>query len=207
MKKDSILNVNDKMFNEENSKRFPMKKDSIKYFWYSYKTLMARGLLFRAPEQAIDFTLAIINASRIYIMGNGGSLSTANHIALDWSKQGGKSVIPLTGAESIAAYANDIGYEDVFIKQLNQYGITDKDVIVLISTSGNSPNIIKVVKHYSGKCPIVGMTGHSGYLKDTLEVVLPVNSDDPQVIEDAHLCYGHVVTNVLKAVRGIPKTV
>ena len=150
----------------------------------------------------IKFTQIIVKAERIFIMGNGGSLATANHLALDWSKSSGKMVISLTGSESITANGNDNGFENIFVNQLACFGITKQDVIVLISASGNSPNIVKVLKQYPvNKFQVLGMTGNKGYLKSNTNVQLSVSSDDVQIIEDAHLCYGHVITNVLNALR------
>lgn len=144
----------------------------------------------------LDFSKKIINADRIFICGNGGSMHTAQHIALDWSKVGRKKAIALGDPGIITAYGNDESFEYIFVSQLERHCPNQNDVIVLLSGSGNSPNIKKVIDEYKDKCCIVGMSGNTGYLKDNVEICLSVPSKNIRVIEDSHLAYGHAITEV-----------
>ncbi|MDD5358538.1 MAG: sugar phosphate nucleotidyltransferase [Candidatus Nanoarchaeia archaeon] len=143
----------------------------------------------------IQFAKKILLAKRIFLAGNGGSLSTAQHLALDWSKVGGKNAIALGEASVLTAYGNDEGYDNVFLKQLKCFSIDENDVIVLISGSGNSPNICKVIQKYPDN--VIGMTGQTGYLLCNCKLTLPVPSENIRVIEDAHLAYGHAITEIM----------
>ena len=87
------------------------------------------------------------NADYVYIIGNGGSASTANHFANDLVKMCGIKAISLCANEAIVmAYANDEGYENVFSEQLKVF-LTKKDLLITISGSGTSKNIVKAKKY------------------------------------------------------------
>ena len=158
--------------------------------------------------------LAIINTleearqagNTIYICGNGGSASTASHMVCDLSKNTRKDganrlrVIGLSdNIPSITAYANDEGYECIFAEQV--YSLVMKgDVIIAISGSGNSPNVLRAVKaanHLGAKT--IGLTGYQGgellSLVDTC-LVVPYNSLEQ--IEDVHLVINHILTICLR---------
>lgn len=145
----------------------------------------------------INFTKKLLFADRIFICGNGGSATTAEHLALDFSKAGGKNAIALNQSGAMSAYGNDEGFENIFVSQLNKHKITDKDIILLISGSGNSPNIKKVIDTFD-KDMIVGMTGICGYLENKIKLTLCVGSENIRVVEDAHLAYGHAVTEIME---------
>lgn len=87
---------------------------------------------------------AIMKAKRVYICGNGGSASTANHFVNDLVKMCGIRAYSLCSNEAIlTAYANDDGYENIFVDQLRVYA-EPGDLVITISTSGKSENILKV---------------------------------------------------------------
>jgi D-sedoheptulose 7-phosphate isomerase len=89
----------------------------------------------------------IKKANFVYLVGNGGSASTANHFANDLVKKLGIKAISLCSNESIiTAYANDLGYENVFLEQLKVF-LTKEDLLISISTSGKSKNILKAIKY------------------------------------------------------------
>jgi D-sedoheptulose 7-phosphate isomerase len=144
----------------------------------------------------VEFTKKILLANRIFIAGNGGSLSTAQHLALDWSKVGNKNAIALGEASVISAYGNDEGYENIFVQQLKCFNIAKNDVIVLLSGSGNSKNICKVMEAYPNN--VIGMSGQTGQLLCECKLTLTVQSDNIRVIEDSHLAYGHSITEIME---------
>ncbi len=93
-----------------------------------------------------DVVKAIKNASYIYIIGNGGSASCANHFANDLVKMCGVKAISLCANEAIVtAYANDMGYENVFSDQLKVF-LESGDLLITISGSGTSKNIVKAIR-------------------------------------------------------------
>lgn len=90
----------------------------------------------------------IEGADFVYIAGNGGSASTANHFANDLVKMAGVRAISLCSNEAIVmAYANDEGYENIFTKQLEVFFDPNKDVLITISGSGTSPNIVNAQEY------------------------------------------------------------
>ncbi len=95
------------------------------------------------------FVRAIKNADFVYIAGNGGSASTANHMANDLVKLCGVKAISLCSNEAVVmAYANDDGYENVFLHQLMVF-LSAKDLLITISGSGTSKNIVKAANYAS----------------------------------------------------------
>ncbi len=143
---------------------------------------------------------------RVFVFGNGGSAATASHIATDWSKTAERKGKPLIRAISLndnvpfmTAIGNDLGYEDVFVRQLENLLEAD-DVVVMISGSGNSPNILKAAKYAKKKGAVtVGMTGFAGgKLRKMVDVCLHVNSDQYGVIEDLHMGAGSILAFYLK---------
>lgn len=171
----------------------------IRLILEQYDSIAVQSLIKNLPTCFIEFAKKILLGERIFIAGNGGSLSTAQHLALDWSKIGGKNAIALGEASMLTAYSNDDGYENVFINQLKCFNITEKDVIVLISGSGNSKNIVKVLEAYPNNT--ICMSGPKGYLIANCKLTLPVQSLNIRVIEDIHLAYGHAITEIMEGLR------
>jgi D-sedoheptulose 7-phosphate isomerase len=143
---------------------------------------------------------------QVFVVGNGGSAATASHLATDWSKTAQHSGKPLLRCMSLTdnvpfmtAIANDLGYEEVFARQLQNY-LKPGDVVMLISGSGNSPNVIKAAKFAKKKGGVtIGMTGFSGgALRKLVDVCLHVNSDQYGVIEDLHMAVGSLLAFYLK---------
>ena len=146
------------------------------------------------------------NGKQVFVMGNGGSAATASHIATDWSKTAerkGKQLIRCMSLNDnlpfMTAIANDLGYDEVFVRQLENLLDRD-DVVVIISGSGNSPNVIKAAKFAKKKGAItIGMTGFTGgKLRKLVDVCLHVNSDQYGVIEDLHMAAGSILAFYLK---------
>jgi D-sedoheptulose 7-phosphate isomerase len=163
------------------------------------------------PREPLFKIIAAIKQARadgrhIFIFGNGGSSSTASHMACDFGKNTRAAdkprlrVISLNdNMASLTAYANDEGYEVVFsepLKSLAEPG----DLVIAISGSGNSPNVLNGVKtaRETGLMTI-GLTGfQGGKLKDFVDVCLVVPSNSMEQIEDVHLIIDHILTVILK---------
>ena len=142
----------------------------------------------------------------VYFIGNGGSAATASHFANDLaigtrSKKLPFKVMSLTDNSSvITAIGNDYGYEQVFVKQLEAC-LGSGDLLVAISASGNSPNILKAVEYTKENNGItIGLTGFDGgELKKIVDHVIhvPTVKGDYGPVEDVHMILDHVVGNYL----------
>lgn len=139
-------------------------------------------------------------------MGNGGSASTATHMVCDLAKNTRQpdwphyKVIGLADNMAIfSAYGNDDGYDNVFRLQLANL-LNPGDVVVAISTSGNSPNVVRAVDLANERgATVIGMTGFgAGKLGPMVDIHLHVPSDCIEIVEDIHLMLEHMITKVLR---------
>ncbi len=145
------------------------------------------------------------NQQRIFICGNGGSAANANHIANDFSygiNPDGRAL----NIESLAAnnsimtcLGNDLGYENIFSRQL-QNKASKGDVLIVLSGSGNSENIIRAMLHAKAsdmtRIAILGYSG--GEAKGLANHALHFDIDDMQIAEDMQLIVGHMLMKDLK---------
>lgn len=163
------------------------------------------------PEDRIAEAISILHEARlkehrVFIMGNGGSASTASHFVCDLAKNTRCSgwpnfrVLGLNDNMAIfSAYANDEGYENAFAQQLASF-VSPDDVVIGISTSGNSENILEAVKlaNQAGATTI-GFTGFdSGRLGDLVDLNIHVQSHRIEHIEDVHLMLEHLICSGLR---------
>jgi D-sedoheptulose 7-phosphate isomerase len=169
------------------------------------------------PHEAIAKALNILQSvyerdGRVYVFGNGGSWAIAGHWVADFNKtvfshhlekhnrRFRVSRIPAT-AEELTAWANDVGYEMIFAGPLEST-LEDSDAVIAISSSGNSPNIIKAVevakKH---KVPVIGLSGFDGgKLNDLVDAKILVSTPkgEYEVVESAHGMIMHLMTKYFK---------
>lgn len=176
----------------------------------SYFSTM-KSTLDRMDEKPIADAISILHEARlqgrhVFVMGNGGSAATATHMVCDLAKNSRQrerphfKVIGLADNMAIfSAYANDEGYENVFAQQLDNL-IQAGDVVVAISTSGNSPNILRAVDLAVERgATVIGMTGFSsGALGGKVHVNMHVPSDSIEQVEDIHLMLEHLITKALR---------
>ena len=145
----------------------------------------------------------------VYVFGNGGSGTTATHICEDLGKSSLREcdlqdeskrrlkIMSLTDNLGwILAVGNDVGYEDIFVQQLMNYGQSG-DLVIAISGSGNSPNVIKAVDWANRHgLTTFGLTGFSGgKIRQMESDGLHVDLDDMGMVESIHLCLFHWVLN------------
>jgi len=141
--------------------------------------------------------------SRIYILGNGGSSATASHMVNDLGAGLRRREIRNFDVTSlgdntpvVTAISNDIGYENSFYMQMKGL-ISPHDVIIAISCSGDSPNIVKAVSYAKDLgCTIVGVTGFKGgYLKEASDICFHVDAPEGEygLVEDVHMILDHVI--------------
>lgn len=163
------------------------------------------------PEDRIEPIVNILREARlnnkqVFIMGNGGSASTASHFACDLGKNTRKEGVPdfrvMSLADNMAlfsAFANDEGYAYVFSRQLSSFACPG-DVVIGISASGNSPNVINAILTADELGAFtIGFTGFDGGLLGSLvDINLHVDSDCIEHVEDIHLILEHLICKELK---------
>jgi D-sedoheptulose 7-phosphate isomerase len=143
----------------------------------------------------------------IYFAGNGGSASTCSHYVNDFHAGslrhggGGYRLVDLTSnIASVTALANDVGYENVFCRQLEDV-IESRDALVVISASGNSANLIKAAEFAKSRgAATIGILGFDGgQLKSRCDISLVVNTPQGQYgpVEDIHLIINHIISTYL----------
>ncbi len=148
-----------------------------------------------------------VNKRTVYIIGNGGSAATASHLALHLRKGFGSQTdnkgMPAhslaENAPLITALGNDIGYDEIFHAQLQPILIKG-DLIIIISGSGNSANLTKVIDlARSRQAAIIGLLGFGGGKLKTLcdsSIIFSVSDYGP--VEDAHLSLSHIIPRLLR---------
>lgn len=140
--------------------------------------------------------------AQVFIMGNGGSASSASHFACDLGKgtiKNGKTrfrVISLNdNIALLTAYANDCGYENTFKEQLANL-LNEDDIVIAISASGNSENVVRAVQYAKGKGAItIGFLGfNGGRLSNIVDYKVWVNDFDYGRVEDSHMILTHLIS-------------
>lgn len=150
-------------------------------------------------EIADAMVRALRKGNKVLLLGNGGSAADAEHIA---GELAGKFTLfrePLpaialtTNTASLTAIANDFGYENVFARQVRGL-VARGDVVVGLSTSGESPNVIRAMDEAREHGAVtVAFTGSKGALRDRAQYVLSIPSGDTPRIQEAHMLAGHII--------------
>lgn len=156
-------------------------------------------------KSALDLIKYHRSHNRIYVGGNGGSAAISNHLTCDFSKGCAfPGTLPLrthslsSNVPLITAIANDLSYEEVFSKQLEYMGLRDQDIVILISSSGNSPNIVDAAD-YSRKmgATLIGLTGFDGgKLKAAADISFHVPANNYGIVEDSHQAIMHCLAQM-----------
>jgi len=146
------------------------------------------------------------NDSNIFIFGNGGSGATASHAVCDFNKgicldldKKFRFTCLNDNISTVSAYANDISYDEIFCQQLKNY-LTPKDLVIAISGSGNSKNIVKAVDYAKKvKADVFVLCGFDGGKLKQIESVncIHVPVKDMQIVEDCHVIVFHMLMQVL----------
>ena len=144
--------------------------------------------------------------AQVFTLGNGGSAANASHIACDLSKSAIRADLPRFRVISLVdnvplatAWANDTSYENVFAAQLENL-LHPGDVVIALSGSGRSPNILKAARLARARgATVIGLTGmDGGFLREVADPCIIVPSDCMEQIEDAHLVIGHLLSIYLR---------
>jgi D-sedoheptulose 7-phosphate isomerase len=150
---------------------------------------------------------AYTNEKQVFTLGNGGSASTASHMAADLSKNtigpnmSRFRILSLNDNQAMmTALANDIGYEHVFREQLQNL-IRPGDLLIALSGSGNSPNVLNAIRYARHQCAeVVGILGFGGGEAASLvDVAIVVPSSHYGIVEDVHLVINHILVDYFKA--------
>lgn len=156
----------------------------------------------KTTEVIVD---ALKNGRKVVLFGNGGSAADAQHIACELAgkfqkKRRGLPAISLTtNTSTLTAIANDYGYDEVFSIQVEGI-VNEGDIVVGISTSGKSPNIIKGIKAAKKRDAItIGLTGAQGAeLARVADICIKVPSNDTPRIQEAHIAIGHIICQLVE---------
>ena len=171
------------------------------------EAMLADASLLAALAAATDACTACFRAGgKVLFCGNGGSAADAQHLAAELSGRFYLDRPPLfaeamhVNTSFLTAVANDYGYERAFARLTTAMGRAG-DVLFLLSTSGNSPNVLAAAE--AGRvagCVLVGMTGRGGgQLAERVDHLLAVPADDTPRIQEAHILLGHILCEDVEA--------
>jgi len=146
------------------------------------------------------------NDGKVILLGNGGSAADAQHIAAEFvgrfavERRGLPALALTANASALTAIGNDFGFRRVFARQIEAHG-RGGDVVIAITTSGNSPNVLEAVKTAKRNGLVaVGMTGQSGgKLAALTDVTIKVPSKNTQHIQESHIMIGHILTGLAES--------
>jgi phosphoheptose isomerase len=143
---------------------------------------------------------------KLLLCGNGGSAADCQHLAAElvsiMEKEFQRPAIPAialtTDTSFLTAFSNDFGYERVFERQVQAHG-KPGDVLIGISTSGNSPNVLCAVEVAQGLgMKTIGLTGNGGRLASVADLAISVPSSDTQQIQETHLAVEHILCDLVE---------
>jgi D-sedoheptulose 7-phosphate isomerase len=160
----------------------------------------------KATELCIN---ALENGNKILLCGNGGSAADSQHIAAelvgsfnDKSRRGLPAIAITTDSSALTSISNDLGYENIFSRQIEALANTG-DVLIGISTSGNSANIVNALKTAKNiNCVNIGFSGGvgekaGGVMNDLCEVNLIANSNNTARVQEFHILLGHIICDAI----------
>ena len=171
--------------------------------------LISRAIIEKRVKEIEIISELIIKAyksgGKVLLLGNGGSAADAQHIAAELigkfalKRRAFPAIALTTNSSILTAVANDYGYGNVFSRQVEALA-SDKDVVIGISTSGGSVNVIKAIKAArSMGARTVGLTGgDGGILASEVDVALIVPSNSTPRIQEAHILIGHIICELVE---------
>jgi len=166
--------------------------------------LANESLLTTIKNVANISTDALRRGNRILLAGNGGSAADAQHIAAEfvsrfmYDRPGLPSMALTTDTSMLTAIANDYGFEQLFVRQL-EANARKGDVFIGITTSGNSPNVLRAFEICRGLGIIsVGLAGNGGKIQSMCDYLISVPSDSTPRIQEAHITIGHIICGLVE---------
>jgi D-sedoheptulose 7-phosphate isomerase len=169
------------------------------------KQAFSDALVARIAEFAMRSAAAIRHGGKLVFFGNGGSAADAQHLAAELvvrlrTERPGLPALALTTNTSVlTAAGNDYGFERIFSRQMESL-VGPHDIVVALSTSGASPNIVKAIETGRARGAfLVALTGETGgALAGKVDILLDVPSRDPQRIQEAHITIGHIACSIIE---------
>lgn len=157
-------------------------------------------------KTAFLISRSLKSGGKLILFGNGGSAADSQHIAAEFigkfgiKREGLSAVALTTNTSTLTAIGNDFGFEKVFSRQIEALA-SKNDVIIAISTSGNSKNVIYAVKLAKKKrIQTIGLTGkNGGKLKDIVDIAIRVPSNNTQNIQESHIMIGHILVGLVES--------
>lgn len=153
------------------------------------------------------FDAVIERGGTVWVAGNGGSAAIADHTVCDCSKgthvPGAapfRTISLASNVPMLTALANDISYDAVFSEQLKYY-LTDKDAVLVVSSSGNSPNVVNACEYAREQgVPTIAFVGFKGgRLAEVADTVVHIAIDNYGIVEDTHQSLIHMLTQYMRA--------
>lgn len=171
------------------------------------RILQDQGLLSKIEEVANAIAAAFKKGNKVYFCGNGGSAADAQHLAAEFSGRFYKdrTALPAEALHANSSYltavANDYGFEKVYSRMIEGIG-HEGDVLIAISTSGNSQNILQALEAAKDKKMLcVGFTGSDGgKMKNTCDYLLNIPSADTPRIQESHILVGHIICQLVEEI-------
>jgi D-sedoheptulose 7-phosphate isomerase len=162
-------------------------------------------LIGRIGQFAEKSAAALLGGGKIVFFGNGGSAADALHLAaelvvrLRTDRRGLAALALTTNPSVLTAAGNDYGFERIFSRQIESL-VAPQDVLVALSTSGASPNVVRGAEAGRARgAYVVAFTGETGgALAGKVDLLLNVPSQDPQRIQEAHITMGHIACSLIE---------
>lgn len=180
--------------------------NDIQRYWHGL-TIAMQKMPFHLLEQMTEILLDCYQrGNTTYVLGNGGSAATASHFACDLAKGTRMPGLPafrvISLNESVpqmTAWANDTSYERIFAEQLAAL-VRPEDLVIVISASGNSPNVIAAAHEaHQNNALVVALTGKTGgRLADLADLLIRVPAQPIEQVEDMHMAIAHSLCVVLR---------
>lgn len=176
------------------------------------ETTLLNGMDTAAVKKVLEaFLEAYEKEASIYVFGNGGSSSTASHLANDFNKGISEYMEKKFHVKclndnmaTVLSVANDIGYQDIFSFQLKNK-VKKGDLVIGISGSGNSQNVVEALKYAKEKGAVtIGWVGFDGgKVSEISDITFHVPVNDMQLVEDMHMVLTHLLMSVIMQMWGL----
>lgn len=159
--------------------------------------------IFKAAQLIVD---VIGSGGKVMVCGNGGSAADSQHMAgeficilnKNFDRPGLPAIALTTDTSILTAHANDLGFEKIFKRQVQALG-KPGDVLIAISTSGSSQNVVVAVETAKQeKIHTIALTGSDGKLKKMADITIAVPSDNTQYIQESHLSIEHIICEIVE---------
>jgi D-sedoheptulose 7-phosphate isomerase len=170
------------------------------------RLLKSEELLSQIDEVCTRITTAMKSGGKVFFAGNGGSAADAQHLAAEFvsrfafDRPGLPALALTTDTSAMTAIGNDYGFQYLFSRQIESL-CTANDTVVLISTSGNSPNILeaaKAAKKAGAFC--IALTGESGgQVRQIADISIKMPSNSTARIQEAHIAVGHIICQIVES--------